>query len=44
MRPLQGQNYGKNKRRGKPLRYKMPSLRDLMFAMYLPDTNKLQRL
>ncbi len=28
-----------HKRRGKPLRYNMSSLRDLMVAKFLPDTN-----
>ena len=38
--PLTGANLKKSiKRRGKPLRYNLSSLRDLLVAKFLPDTN-----
>ena len=36
--PYRGKIIEKHKRRGKPLRYNLSSLRDLLVAKVLPDT------
>ena len=40
--PYRGKIMGKHKRRGKPLRYILSSLRDLSVAKFLPDANSNQ--